>query len=405
MSWFDTVFLSVVTIFVAYSVFIAVCEEYNLLVSFRMLPKKKFKQWEEQRKKKRKTRKKRRKERSEDWREWWKHLSTLRRTYFVLTVIVSPIFIGSFLLIFPQFLIKIYDDATSFYNLSLAVFAILSGLGAVFGFYTSIIRTETAEQGQITERINKAVEGIGKNNEDGKAVTEVRLGALYALERIAQDSIRDHVQIMEILCAYVRHNCPKEQKIEDVIESLKNKKIKTITKSINEPLREDIQAAISIIGRRKKWSEGKKRLQKESEMQYHIQMHYCNLDNVELPNATLCGAGFIGVNLSNAVLIGADISDAWISFANMNDALLGGMEMKGTITRGAYAYECDFSECINLTQHQLDLMYCGIDVEIPTMDRKNKITRPKHWPKTRLSYNVFIKRYIKWLEQNTGKLF
>ena len=35
---------------------------------------------------------------------------------------------------------------------------------------------------------------------------EVRIGAIYALERIAQDSLRDHIQIMEILCAYIREN-------------------------------------------------------------------------------------------------------------------------------------------------------------------------------------------------------
>jgi hypothetical protein len=36
--------------------------------------------------------------------------------------------------------------------------------------------------------------------------TEVRLGAIYALERIAQDSERDHWPIMETLCAYIRNN-------------------------------------------------------------------------------------------------------------------------------------------------------------------------------------------------------
>src|SRR3982751_6161439 len=34
---------------------------------------------------------------------------------------------------------------------------------------------------------------------------EVRLGAIYALERIPRDSERDHWPIMEVLCAYVRN--------------------------------------------------------------------------------------------------------------------------------------------------------------------------------------------------------
>lgn len=47
---------------------------------------------------------------------------------------------------------------------------------------------------------------------DGKQVTEpapeVRLGGIYAVERISQDSTRDHIQIMEILCAYIGQNAP-----------------------------------------------------------------------------------------------------------------------------------------------------------------------------------------------------
>lgn len=41
---------------------------------------------------------------------------------------------------------------------------------------------------------------------------EVRLGALYALERISQDSERDNIQIMEIICAYLRENSRKAEK-------------------------------------------------------------------------------------------------------------------------------------------------------------------------------------------------
>ncbi|GEM_PF-3813158 len=37
---------------------------------------------------------------------------------------------------------------------------------------------------------------------------EVRIGSLYALERISQDSHRDYLQILEIICAYVRENSP-----------------------------------------------------------------------------------------------------------------------------------------------------------------------------------------------------
>ena len=74
----------------------------------------------------------------------------------------------------------------------------------------------------------------------------VRLGALYALERIAQDSLRDHVQIMKILCAYIRTNSKLDNSID-----------------LTKPLRADIGAAINIIAGRDKLYNGKKRIQME----------------------------------------------------------------------------------------------------------------------------------------------
>jgi hypothetical protein len=57
-----------------------------------------------------------------------------------------------------------------------------------------------ALDGQITERFTRAIEQLGSNQ------LEVRLGAIYALERIARDSEQDHWSIMEILTAYVREH-------------------------------------------------------------------------------------------------------------------------------------------------------------------------------------------------------
>lgn len=44
---------------------------------------------------------------------------------------------------------------------------------------------------------------------------EVRLGAIYALERIAQDSQRDAWPIYQTLCSYIQNNAPPTQEIAD----------------------------------------------------------------------------------------------------------------------------------------------------------------------------------------------
>lgn len=61
---------------------------------------------------------------------------------------------------------------------------------------------EAAQDKQITERFTKAVEQLGSDN------ISIRLGGIYALERIANDSEKDHWTIMEVLTAFVREKAP-----------------------------------------------------------------------------------------------------------------------------------------------------------------------------------------------------
>jgi hypothetical protein len=54
------------------------------------------------------------------------------------------------------------------------------------------------EQGQITDRYTAAITDLGSDSVD------VRLGGIYALQRIMQDSPRDQPTIVAVLCAFVR---------------------------------------------------------------------------------------------------------------------------------------------------------------------------------------------------------
>jgi hypothetical protein len=60
---------------------------------------------------------------------------------------------------------------------------------------------ELTEQGQVTDRYTKAIEQLGSDKLD------VRIGGIYALERIARDSARDHPTVMEVLSAFI-HDTP-----------------------------------------------------------------------------------------------------------------------------------------------------------------------------------------------------
>ncbi len=59
---------------------------------------------------------------------------------------------------------------------------------------------ELTEQGQVTDRYTKAIEQLGSDKLD------VRIGGIYALERIARDSAKDHPTVMEVLTAFIREH-------------------------------------------------------------------------------------------------------------------------------------------------------------------------------------------------------
>src|SRR5262247_1209777 len=133
---------------------------------------------------------------------------------------------------------------------------VLLGLYATFrniGIARENLRV--AEEGKLTERFSKAVELLGSDKLD------VRLGGIYALERIAQDSLKDHWTVMEVLTAFVR-----EQSHKEAIQY--RKFLTTFDRYLENPeihpkeapeykYPTDIQAALTVISRRK-WSEQEK---------------------------------------------------------------------------------------------------------------------------------------------------
>jgi hypothetical protein len=57
---------------------------------------------------------------------------------------------------------------------------------------------QIAEQGQITDRYNAAITNLGSSSVD------IRLGGIYASQRMMQDSPRDQPTVVAVLCAQPR---------------------------------------------------------------------------------------------------------------------------------------------------------------------------------------------------------
>lgn len=204
---------------------------------------------------------------------------------------------------------------------------IAAGVVLYLNFTIAEKNLQVSEEKQVTERFAKAVELLGNKE------VEVRLGGIYALERIAKDSPKDHWTIMEILSAYVRQKSPLCKEPGEQVE---------------EPIVIDVQAAVTVIGRRK--------VEQDPEGAM-IDLRYTSLINVVLERANLQGACLIGADMRagifrNAQLQGANLDTALMRGACLEDADLQKAHLDATELQAA------FMEGINLEGARL----CGADL-------------------------------------------
>ena len=99
------------------------------------------------------------------------------------------------------------------FGLALAIWRSYTAERQVRGQQKALAQTDAnlrlSEERNTTDAFTKAIELLGARNANDTPNLEQRLGAIYALERIARENVETyHIQIMETLCAYVREHAP-----------------------------------------------------------------------------------------------------------------------------------------------------------------------------------------------------
>jgi len=186
---------------------------------------------------------------------------------------------------------------------------------------------EVSRKGQITDRFTKAIEQLGAVDDKGKKKLEVRLGGIYALEGIANESKELHWPIVEVLCAYVRVNAPAPSKGDKpVSEARKPRNPPKKNQTATPPPRPaaDIQAILTVLGRR--------------DTKYEEETQHLDLGDIDIRGANLTRANFTGANLS-----GADLGEADLSVADLGEANLSGAFLIGANLSWAFLTEADLS--------------------------------------------------------------
>ncbi|MET8145649.1 pentapeptide repeat-containing protein [Sphaerisporangium sp. NPDC005288] len=204
--------------------------------------------------------------------------------------------------------------------------------GVVFtalGLWYTARTVETAQESQLTDRYTKAVEQLGSPKPD------VRLGGIYALQRLAADSPRDTITIGNVLAAYVRNHdtCTTNAPQTNLPKQCTTHNVKT---SQDTPLARpgtDVLAALSIaLALTPRAPDGRPTSLTDFTQ---VRFPYTDLTGVNLTNADLTGADLTGANLSHANLTHADLSDANLTNVYSFRADLPGVSLADTDLTGA----------------------------------------------------------------------
>jgi hypothetical protein len=219
------------------------------------------------------------------------------------------------------------DQAAKAENDARATLAqILGGLFLLAGLYFTWRRVEIAERGHITERFTRAIDQLGARDESGEPKVETRLGAIYALARIADESSAEREEIVEILTAYVRTRAPWQSSLGaldlDALPRL----------GTRAP---DVQAAMNMIGRMPFSKPPKSNYLYQYTMEFDAEAVRGEATWLTPPMLELSGVDLRKADLAESKLVLANLSKAHLDGANLFCTNLYAAELFHASLRGA----------------------------------------------------------------------
>ena len=183
----------------------------------------------------------------------------------------------------------------------------LAAVGALVFTGLSLQQTRAqnaiAEQGQVTDRYTAAI------NQLGSQVLDIRLGGIYALQSVMNDSPPEQPSIVNVLSAFIRDHPPGR--------ATPTKTTVSFTTPSDPPT--DISAALSVLyGRDTRFDDGSV-----------IDLAGTNLADVNLEGANLSKANLIGANLTGTDLSGADLQGADLEYVDASGSVMGNADLSG----------------------------------------------------------------------------
>ncbi len=236
------------------------------------------------------------------------------------------------------------SNSATLKNLGLLVFGI-AGIGlAIWRSSIADKNVKIADRNSVTDIFTRAIEQLGSGSQEEPNI-EVRLGAIYSLEKLSKTNHEYYQMIIDILASYVRENAP--------IPPERKRKPNDITRT-------DVQTAMTVLSRRTpKSGEPQLNLVKVYLPRVILNNKACltganldgaylrkaKLDDADLREAKLNGADLqkaklVGANLREANLRNADLEDAILSASNLSGAYLGRANLRHAMLIDAVGLSC-----------------------------------------------------------------
>lgn len=245
------------------------------------------------------------------------------------------------------------------------VIQILGGIAFFSTFYFSYKTYVLSNEQQITNRFTETIKLLSDENR------EIRIGALYGLERICKDSEKDKISILQIINAYVRNRVPQVSKnlLHEYIDSFSNtsafddyscpyyhSRLADVYKFQPDTLKQelDIQVAINILGTnnleliRLNFTALNLRGLDFGDLNLsNSDFSYSDLTEVDFLKATLDSCKFDNAvakstNFASTKLRGSSFSNSFLQDANFYQADLSNSYIGG----GACCHKCQFGESV-----------------------------------------------------------
>lgn len=240
-------------------------------------------------------------------------------------------------------------------NVRSALLQVTGGLVVVIGGLATWRQVHINREGQITERFTRAIDQIGSENVD------VRIGGIYALERIGRNSASDRYTVQFILGAFVRNHAPWHvgtpggpEHPTTIIERRPSLRM----------VAPDIQTAVAVLARRPAAPGvlapnpfGGRLFLSRVDLR-GLEVHNGRLVNTHLQYSNLAGSQLQGTQLDRSMLTSADLRECQlegVSFvdADLSHAYLSGANLRGADLRRARLHGTDL-RLANLTDAQLE---------------------------------------------------